>query len=147
MTSPRYLLSRRHNHVDSGTHADYSVGTSFAAIDATNLTITIPANVGDVFVIACQASFTGGSDATIALTASVNGTALGGTNGLSLGHAISGFDNALSLFKHYTVAWADIVSNQVTVVPLAKASTAYTIRGSNPPVQFSVLNIGPMVGS
>lgn len=143
MAYPRFIVARRHKHVDSGAHADYTIGTSFADIDTTNLSITIEAQAGDVLVISAQGAITAGGNTANYLTATVNNVVLGGSNGLSMSYGASGYENYVAMVKHYTVLAGDIVSGQVTVRPQAKSAISTTLAGSNPPFQFAVENLGP----
>ena len=144
-------------NTNASSSIDYTIGNSLAAVDATNLTVTIGAIAGDVigvqlnfmwsgtntvYGIATAATIVGGSPVNYIDT----GTGTPGANGAdgwSI-NAVTDQSGPVGGEFLYTLQAGDISSSTVTVRPYAAGNTTgrtWFCR-TGYPVQFSVKNYG-----
>lgn len=113
----------------------YALTTSFAAIDATHLTASIPAATGDQLLITCTATSTSGTNSNFFLDIAIAGTRIGTAGdgiAVALDSTASGF-GCVGFSVGYTVQAGDISGGTVLVVPYAKkGSGTINLGGTGP---------------
>ena len=136
------------NYVHSGkpasaitlTSGDISLGTSFADLDATNLSFTLSITTGRVLIAVIAMAETASTNHLVALDVTIDGTRQGGTDGLSA--ALCSINVPTPLSFSYFKTGLSVGSHTFRLQGLhANVSTAVIRAAADSPLHFAAMEV------